>query len=151
MDNDFKITLEGTTLHVELDFELSTKNAPALQDGLKQYQDQDIQKVVFDATNLVYISSAGIRVIIFASQKLSRRPKIEFLNSAKEIYDTLDISGITNFISFVEDERKNGDTDVQGDDEWAQRMAEAKQKMLDKFAANNDVVMYQMRLGQDDD
>lgn len=151
MDNDFKITLEGTTLHVELDFELSTKNAPALQEGLKQYQGQDIQKVVFDATNLVYISSAGIRVIIFASQKLGRRPKIEFLNSAKEIYDTLDISGITNLISFVEDERKNGEADAQGDDEWAQRMAEAKQKMLDKFAANNDVVMYQMRLGQDDD
>lgn len=53
MENVFDIRLEGTTLYVTLGYELSADNAPALQEGLKQYQGQDIRKIVYDATELV--------------------------------------------------------------------------------------------------
>lgn len=97
METVFNIRLEGTTLYVTLGYELSADNAPALQEGLKQY---------------------------------------------------LDIAGITEFITFVEDERKNKQT---GDSKWLKKVAEAKQQQLDYFAAHNDVVAYQMKLGQEND
>jgi len=148
MKNDFSIKLEGTILYVNLGYELMTENAPLLQEELKNYQGQDITKIVYDATNLVYISSSGIRVITYAFQKIGHSPKIEFVNCAAKIYDTLDMVGITNLISFVEDEsRKQQVTDAN----VKERIDKVNQEQLDYFAATNDVVMYQMKLGQTED
>lgn len=144
-----RIKKEGTTLYVRLDYELSTANASSLQEQLSEYCGQDIQKVVLDATELVYISSSGIRVVLFAQKRLGDNPEIVFVNCAKEIFETLELTGITNFFSFVEDERKNGSSNSEApEDELEQKIADTRQKMLDHFSANNDVVMYQMRLGE---
>lgn len=148
MEQYHRIKKEGTTLYVKLGYELSTANAPELQERLNEYQGQGIRKVVFDATELVYISSSGIRVVIFAQKKLGMDPEIVFQNCATEIYETLELTGITNFISFVDDGHKDGSAES---DEWQQKIADTRQKMLDHFAANNDVVMYQMRLGQEEE
>lgn len=150
MDKHFNIRLEGTTLYVNLGYELMTDNAPILQEELKNYQGQDITKIVYDATDLVYISSSGIRAITYTFQKTGHSPKIEFVNCAQEIYDTLDIVGITNFISFVEDKTKKGHTSAK-DAKLQERLRKLHQQQLDNFAANNDVVVYNMKLGQEED
>jgi anti-anti-sigma factor len=80
MDKDFDIKLEGTTLTVELKNELTKRNASNLQQLLSDYLGRDIQRIVFDATDLVFISSSGVRVIIFARQKLGDKPEIVFVN-----------------------------------------------------------------------
>lgn len=148
MDNEFNIKEEGTTLYVYVGYELTTENAPKLREELKQYEGHDIKRVVFDVTDLTYISSSGIRIITYVHQKIGRSSKIEFLNCDKKIYDTLDIVGMTRFFVFVEDERKN--RTIVPDEaaaEWKEKADKAKQKMLDHFAAHNDVVVYQMKLG----
>ena len=86
--------LEGTTLTVILGSELAKVNAPAMQQLLSSYQGQDIRKIVFDATDLVFISSAGIRCIIFAKQELSQKPEIEFVNCTKEICLLFTVDGL---------------------------------------------------------
>ena len=149
MDNHFNINLEGTTLYVYLGYELMTDNAPVLQEELKNYQGQNITKIVYDATDLVYISSSGIRAITYAFQKIGHSPKVEFVNCAQEIYDTFDIVGITNFISFVEDKTKKH-TNAK-DDKLQERLSKLHHQQLDNFAANNDVVVYNMKLGQEED
>lgn len=73
MDNRFSINLEGTILYVYLGYELMTDNAPVLLEELKTYQGQDITKIEYDATDLVYISSSGIRAITYTFQKLPLR------------------------------------------------------------------------------
>ena len=150
MDNRFSINLEGTILYVYLGYELMTDNAPVLLEELKNYQGQDITKIEYDATDLVYISSSGIRAITYTFQKLGHSPKIEFVNCAQEIYNTLDIVGITNFVSFVEDETKKGHTKTS-DAKLQEKLSRIHQQQLDNFAANNDVVVYNMKLGQEED
>jgi anti-anti-sigma factor len=61
-----------------------------------------VEKVVFDATALKYIASSGIRTIIFAKQKLGGNPEIEFINCAKEIYSVFEMTGIQEYINFIE-------------------------------------------------
>lgn len=80
-------------------------NAPAMQQLLSSYQGKDIRKIVFDATDLVFISSAGIRCIIFAKQELGQKPEIEFVNCGKEIYEVFQITGLYRFVGLVEDDR----------------------------------------------
>ena len=152
MKKDLNPKVDGTTLYVPLGYDLSVGNAPALKDMLSQYRDQDIRKIVFDATDLVFISSSGIRVVIYASRELGDHPEIVFLNTAKEIYEAFEMVGVHTFISFEEDERKNDQTSqTVDDDEWQKKLNEAKQQQLDYFAAHNDVVAYQMKLVREED
>ena len=101
----FKSDLDGTTLTITLGVELAKGNAPALQELLTSYLGQDIRKIVFDATDLAIISSAGIRCIIFARQELGQKPEIVFVNCSKDIYEVFQITGLFRFIEFVEDDR----------------------------------------------
>lgn len=137
MDNDFKVTKKGTALVIELGRSLNTANAPALQDELATYVGQeDIEKVVFDASELLTLSSSGLRVVYFSKQRLGNKPEIVFVNCAKEIYNTLKMIGLASSIKFLKVESKR---------------VVRKQEELDDFSANNDVVCYSMKLGQEDD
>jgi anti-anti-sigma factor len=142
--NEIFVEQTGSTLHVDLGFQLSVANAPDLQEKLNAYKDQDIKEIVFDATDLVHLSSIGIRVFVFACQKFKHEPKIVFVNCAKAIYDTLDIVGITHMFTFVEDERGQAGPP---ENEWQEKLEELKNKDLEDFKAHNDVVVYQMKMG----
>ncbi len=101
MEEIFNSNLDGTTLTVILGDELAKVNAPAMMKLLSSYHGQDIRKVVFDATELVFISSAGIRCIIYAKRELGKDPEIVFENCANEIYEVFETTGLSRFISFV--------------------------------------------------
>ena len=45
-------------------------NAELLEKELSAYFGQDIRKLVFNAAQLLYISSSGIRTIVYAKKKL---------------------------------------------------------------------------------
>ena len=150
MEENFDINLDGTTLTVILGGELTIGNAPAMQQLLSNYRGQDIRKVVFDATDLVFISSAGIRCFIYARRELGRKPEIVIENCAKEIYEVFEMTGLTRFISFVKDNRiKDREDKAKAGDELSQKLANIRQKELYNFATNSDVVCYQMKLGEE--
>lgn len=136
MDNDFTVTLNGTSLVVELGRSLNTANAPALTEQLTKYKGQTIEKVVFDASELMALSSNGLRAIIYAKQRLGNKPEIVFVNCAKEIYNTLKIIGLTSSIKFV---------NVAG------KKIVRRKDALDDYSANNDVVCNSMKLGEVED
>lgn len=101
MENDFTVSMEGTTVTVKLGEQLTTSNAPALMEELTIYKGKDIGKVVFDATKMTYIASSGIRTIIFAKQKLGGNPVIEFVNCSAEIRGIFEMTGLQNYITFT--------------------------------------------------
>ena len=136
MNNDFKVTLNGTALLIELGSSLNTTNAPTLQDELAKFMGEAIEKVVFDASELLSLSSSGLRVVYFAKQRLGNKPEIVFVNCAKEIYNTLKMIGLASSIKFLKVESKR---------------VVRKQEELEEFSANNDVVCYSMKMGQDYD
>lgn len=136
MNNDFKVSKNGTALIITLGRDLITTNAPVLQDELAKFMGETIEKVVFDASELMALSSSGLRVVYFAKQRLGNKPEIVFVNCAKEIYNTLKMIGLASSIKFLKVENKK---------------VVRSQKSLDEFSANNDVVCYSMRLGQDDE
>ncbi len=121
---------------IELGKSLNTANAPALQNELATYVGQPVEKVVFDASKLLTLSSSGLRVVYFSKQRLGNKPEIVFVNCAKEIYNTLKMIGLAPSIKFIKVDSKK---------------VVSRQEELDEFAANNDVVCYSMKLGQCED
>ena len=155
MDEEyFVVTKEGTTLQIELGPKLNANNAPALTEELSKYVGQDIEKIVFDATGLFFISSAGLRVVFFVYQRLGGRPAIEFVNCPEEIYTVLDHVGLASAITFVESEEKWKNFRrvhlKEAKRNELEEKTELRRQMLDNFAANNDVVTQTMKLGQEE-
>lgn len=136
MNNDFKVSLNGTSLLIELGRSLNTANAPILQEQLTKYVGQNIEKIVFDASELLTLSSSGLRVVYFSKQRLGNKPEIIFVNCAKEIYNTLKMIGLASAIKFIKVESKK---------------LTRKKEDLEEFVANNDVVCNSMRLGESED
>ena len=136
MYNGIKVTLNGTTLLIELGRSLNTANAPILQEELSKYVGKAIEKIVFDASELLTLSSSGLRTVYFSKQRLGNKPEIIFVNCAKEIYNTLKMIGLASSIKFIKVESKK---------------VVRKKEDLEEFVANNDVVCNSMRLGDSED
>lgn len=154
MEKDFDVKKNGSALVIELVNELSADNAPLLIEEMSKYTNQDIQRVVFNATGLIYISSSGLRTVFYAYQDLGDEPEIVFVNCVKEIRDVLTSVGIAQFIKFEENDemkkefRKHHLTNLSKEE--IARLSTERKKSLDQFSANNDVVCYTMKLGQED-
>ena len=88
-DGCAKITLTGR---------LDASSAPALQEELKKLIGQKINKLVFFANDLEYISSAGLRVIIFAKQKIGADAKVYFIGGQDAVVSVIKMSGLDNFM-----------------------------------------------------
>ena len=101
MEKDYEVKKEDLVLTIVLGEELSVVNAPMLSEELALYVNQGIEKVVFDATKLTYLSSSGIRVILYCRKYLGVNPEIVFINCNKDILDVLDLVGVRPYITFV--------------------------------------------------
>ena len=99
---DYEIKKDGSVLTVVLGEELSVINAPALTDDLIPYRGQGLEKIVFDATKLTYLSSSGVRVILYCKKYLSVSPEIVFVNCNNTVFDVLDLVGLCPYITFVD-------------------------------------------------
>ena len=102
MKKDYEVRRDGTVLTVVLGEELAVANAPALLEELTLYKDQGVEKLVFDATRLTYLSSSGVRVIFYCKKYLSDNLEIVFVNCSKDVLDVLDLVGIRPYITFVQ-------------------------------------------------
>jgi anti-sigma B factor antagonist len=102
MEKDYEVRRDGPVLTVVLGEELAVANAPALLEELTLYRDQGVEKLVFDATQLTYLSSSGARVIFYCKKYLSANIEIVFVNCQKDVLDVLDLVGIRPYITFVE-------------------------------------------------
>ena len=122
IENEIIVKQTGSTLHIDLGSQLSIVNAPDLQEKLDAFKNQDIQEIVFDATDLVHLSSIGIRVFVFA---------------------------FTHMFTFVEEKRSQPES--SDDEEWQKKQEEMREKDLENFRAHNDVVAYQMKMGGTDE
>lgn len=56
---------------------------------------------MFDATNLTYLSSSGVRVILYCKKYLSNNLEIVFVNCNEDILDVLDFVGVRPYITFI--------------------------------------------------
>ena len=102
MEKNYEVRRDGTVLTVVLDEELAVDNAPTLLEELTLYKDKGVEKLVFDATKLTYLSSSGVRVIFYCKKYLSDNLEIVFVNCNKEVLDVLDLVGIRPHITFIQ-------------------------------------------------
>lgn len=97
MDKKF-IEQSGEITKVILSGKLDAVNAPVLMEELKSLIGQNVKKMVFYADDLEYISSAGLRTIIFAKQKLGTDVEVYMIGAQESVSDVIKMSGLDNFL-----------------------------------------------------
>jgi len=89
---------------VQLQGSIDTETAPDLETELKEIIDEKTKAVIFDMSGVDYISSAGIRVVIWAKKALQvRNASFAMSNLKAQIKKVFDVMKILPMIDIFED------------------------------------------------
>ncbi len=78
---------------------LDTTTAPDLEKELKELFEQGVSQLALDFEQLDYISSAGLRVLLYAQKNLSENGKMTIRNVKPEIMEVFDITGFIDILT----------------------------------------------------
>lgn len=82
---------------VALTGRLDTITAPELESSLKEDID-GVTELNFDFTNLEYISSAGLRVLLSAQKIMNKQGSMVVKNANDMIKDVFDVTGFSDIL-----------------------------------------------------
>jgi anti-sigma B factor antagonist len=82
--------------------ELDASSAPAFRDKIEAASAANVQKLVLDLSDLEYMSSAGLRVLIYAKQKMGVGVDIVLVGTQPMVQDTLEKTGFNRSVTMVD-------------------------------------------------
>ena len=89
---------DGNNLTIALSGRLDTTTAPDLESKLKESLDGVIALSI-DCKELEYISSAGLRVLLFAHKVMNKQGGMVIRNISKDIKEIFDITGFSDILT----------------------------------------------------
>lgn len=91
-------TAEGSSLTLTLGGRLDTTTAPQLEAEIKGGL-KGVTRLTIDMKDLVYVSSAGLRVILAAQKQMNRTGKLVIRNVCSSIMEVFRITGFTDILT----------------------------------------------------
>lgn len=95
---DIKKNQNGTKLELALSGRLDTITAPQLEEEIKASSD-GVSELVFDFTDLAYVSSAGLRVLLSAQKAMNEKGSMVVRNVSEEIQEIFDVTGFSDILT----------------------------------------------------
>lgn len=89
---------EGTRLEYALEGRLDTTTAPQLEEEIKSSID-GVTELVFDFKDLVYVSSAGLRVLLSAQKTMNKQGKMVLKNVSDSIMEIFEVTGFVDLLT----------------------------------------------------
>lgn len=90
--------IDGKTLTIHLAGRLDTTTSPALEAEILASVN-DIANLIFDFSELEYISSAGLRVILMAQKTMNDKGSMTINNVNDEIKEIFEVTGFSNILT----------------------------------------------------
>jgi anti-anti-sigma factor len=93
LENAVILTIEG---------DLDSSTAPQFQEEIQKIILYKPKELVMDVEKLDFMASAGLRVIIFAKQKLGHAVKLIFVKPQEQLLETLKMTGLLYSLTIVD-------------------------------------------------
>lgn len=93
---------DGETLTIAVEGRLDTTTAPKLETELRASVN-GVKKLIFDLKGLVYISSAGLRVLLSAQKVMNRQGEMIVRGCNDDILEILDVTGFVDILNIEQD------------------------------------------------
>ena len=90
--------LNGSKLIISPVGRLDTASAPQLDELLKT-SIEGITELILDLSKLDYMSSAGLRIILYAQKAMNTQGKMKVINVNSTIMEIFDITGFTDILT----------------------------------------------------
>jgi anti-anti-sigma factor len=84
-----------------LEGDVDTKTAPALLDALTQIELAMVQELRIEMATVGFLSSAGLRALVFAKQKMPHESRLILIGAADSIVDVIQKTGLTQAVTLV--------------------------------------------------
>lgn len=81
---------------------LDSSTAPQLHEEVQKIIQQNPTELVLNVENLDFMASAGLRVIIFAKQKLGSAVKLFLVKPQDQVVETLRMTGLLFSVTIVD-------------------------------------------------
>lgn len=91
-------TVDGNTLNVALEGRLDTVTAPELEASLKEDLDK-VENLVLDFSNLEYISSAGLRILLSAHKSMAGKGGMKVKNVNEIVNEVFEVTGFSDILT----------------------------------------------------
>ena len=93
---EIKTTVDGTKACLEVEGKLTVNTSPELSEAVEQLP-EDIETLDLDLTNVDYIASAGLRVLV-ATEKLfmKRGGSMRLLHPIDDVMEVFDMTGLSD-------------------------------------------------------
>ena len=95
---DISNKLEGSKLEFKLNGRLDTITAPQLEEEIKD-KIEGVNELVFDFSDLSYISSAGLRVLLSAQKTMNQNGSMVVKNVSDAIQEIFDVTGFSDILT----------------------------------------------------
>jgi anti-anti-sigma factor len=87
---------------IELVGELDSGAAPALHKVIEEAMRADVSSLELRAASLTYMSSAGLRALLFARQKMGEEGSVVLLGAPEEVTRTVRLAGLERSIQLTD-------------------------------------------------
>ena len=91
---------KGDELTISIDGRLDTTTAPQLDAEINSCLD-GVKSLIIDMSKLVYISSAGLRVLLKAQKVMNKQGKMTVTNVNQEIKEIFEVTGFDELLSIA--------------------------------------------------
>ena len=89
--------IDKNILYVSVAGRIDASNAASAEEQILGFKQENRDKhIVIDADDLVYISSAGLRVLLRLRKE---EPKLVIINVSPSVYDILEMTGFTDIVT----------------------------------------------------
>ena len=91
---------EGKALTVCVSGRLDTTTAPELEASLKESID-GVEELKMDFSDLEYISSAGLRVLLSAQKTMNKKGSMTVTGVGEPIMEIFEVTGFTDILTII--------------------------------------------------
>ena len=89
---------DGNKLDIKLVGRLDTRTAPELSETLKDELD-GVEELTFDLSELIYISSAGLRIILSAQKIMNKQGTMKVTNVQDIVMEVFESTGFLDILT----------------------------------------------------
>jgi len=93
------IAKENSIMKIQVSGIINTETAPEFEKEIMSKFDDFITSVVFDFSQLDYISSAGLRVLLLVCKKVGEDKKVTIRNAKPEVREVFEMTGFDSFLA----------------------------------------------------
>ena len=95
---DIEKQKDGKKLDLKLTGRLDTKTAPKLKESLEESLD-GVEELTFDLSELIYVSSAGLRIILSTQKTMNKQGTMKVVNVQDIVMEVFESTGFVDILT----------------------------------------------------